>query len=145
MKYSRWFLIVSAVIFILYLSIFGAGHTIKTDYSVNKRADGGYSLKIVMNKRYWKLVTPEGLFPSFKQIYTIELIGRGSDWSYRNQEGHYYSLNEINCFQKAWDFGYAWVSNDRKYIYLNLYWVMSPDNITPADVNGKYELQSKTM
>ena len=38
----------------------------------------------------------------------------------------------------AWDFGYVWVDKERKYLYINLYSISSPDNITPYYINGKY-------
>lgn len=141
MKYSRWILLVLAVFAMLYLSIYGAGSTVKKEYSITERPDGGYSLSIVLYKRYWKLITAEGIFPSVRRTYTIELTGQGSDWVYRNQKGYYYSLDEIKSVQKEWDIGYAWLSDDRKYLYLNLFWVKAPDSVTPADVNGRYQVQ----
>lgn len=141
MKYSRWILLVCAVIAMLYLSIYGAGSTVKKEYSITERPEGGYSLSIELYKRYWKLITAEGVFPSVRRTFTIELTGKGKDWDYRNQKGYYYSLDEIQSIQKQWDFGYAWLTDDRKYLYLNLFWVKAPDGVTPADVNGRYEIQ----
>lgn len=143
MKNLRWVIFVLAVIVVLLLSAHGAGTTVKREsFSITARPDGGYSLSIVLNKRYWKLITAEGIFPSVRQTYTIELTGKGKDWSYRNQSGYYYSSDEIRSIQNQWDLGYAWLSVDRKYLYLNLFWVESPDNLASADVNGRYDMQN---
>jgi len=141
MKYSRSVLIVIAVIVMLYLSIYGAGSSVKKEYLITERPDGGYSLNIVISTRYWKLITAEGIFPSMRRALTIELSGKGVDWSYRNQRGYYYSLDEINSMRKEWDIGYAWVSDDRKYVHLNMFWVNAPDSVSTSDINGKYEIQ----
>lgn len=142
MKYSRWILLVLAGIAVLYLSIYGAGSTVKKEYSITERSDGGYSVSIVLHKRYWKLITAEGIFPSVRYGVTIDLQGEGKDWGYRNQKGYYYGLDEIQSIQGQWDFGYAWLTDDRKYLYLNLFWVRAPDGMMPADVNGRYSLQA---
>lgn len=141
MKYLRRALIIITSIAVLYLSIYGAGSTTKKEYSIAERLDGGYSLKIVLYKRYWKLITAEGVFPRVRRICTIELTGIGRDWSYRSQNGFYYSSDEIKSINREWDFGYAWISKNKKYLYLNLFWVKSPDRVSPADVNGKYQLE----
>jgi hypothetical protein len=112
-------------------------------YTVTARSDGGYSLEIELQKRHWKPITAEGIFPVEKKNYSIEIIGTGEDWSYRNQKGYYYGCDMIKSSGKICDFGYAWVSADRKYLYLNLYWVTSPDRMTPSDVNGRYDLIQK--
>ncbi len=110
------------------------------EYSIADRPDGGYSLSLIYLKRHWTPITAEGIFPTERKSYTVNIIGKGKDWTFRNQKGYYYSLNDISSLQKAWDFGYAWVDADRKYLYLNLYWVSSPEGMTPSDVNGKYLL-----
>lgn len=140
MKYSRWVLIIG-VILILYLSIFGAGSTVKMEYAIADRPDSGYLLNIVLYKRYWKLITAEGIFPKKRLTYAIEIVGKGRDWSYRNQKGYFYSLDEIKSTDKGWDFGYAWVDAEREYLYLNLYWVNSPNRIIPSDINGTFRLK----
>ncbi len=108
------------------------------NYKVTVRSDGGYSLEIDITKM--NLFSADGFFQKVKNHYVINLIGKGKDWSYRNQKGFYYGQNEILSNTSGWDFGYAWVNDDRTYLYLNLYWVASPDGIIPSDVNGKYSL-----
>jgi hypothetical protein len=108
------------------------------EYNISIRPDGGYKLLINYSKRVWQPITAEGFFPKIERSYTIELISKGKDWSFRNQKGFYYPLEKIQSADKAWDIGYAWVDANRKYIYLNLFWVKSPDGLTPSDVNGKY-------
>ncbi len=124
----------------LYISIFGFGSTIKKDYAVSVRPDGGYILNITVNKRYWTLITPEGVFPKEKLKFVINVMGKGRDWSFRGQEGFYYSLDEITTNMHHWDFGYAWIDSSRKNLYLNLFWVHAPDRMMASDVNGKYAL-----
>jgi hypothetical protein len=85
-------------------------------------------------------ITAEGFFPKVERSYTIELISQGKDWSFRNQNGFYYPLDQIKSSDKAWDIGYAWIDAERKYIYINFYWVNSPDGLRPSDVNGKYKI-----
>lgn len=70
----------------------------------------------------------------------MDIIGKGIDWSYRNQNGFYYSQDYIKSGNSAWNFGYAWVDKERRYLYVNLYRVASPDGTTPSDINGKYSL-----
>ena len=143
MKYSNKTIVafVIGVVLIAYLAIFGAGSSVNKEYSVTSRSDGGYSLDIVIHKRYWKLITAEGIFPKQRHIYNIEVIGKGKDWTYRNQKGYQYSLDDIKSNQKGWDVGFAWVNADRKHIYFNLSWVKSPDKQIPSDLNGKYSLE----
>jgi hypothetical protein len=87
-------------------------------------------------------ITAEGFFPK-KQIYNkIVLKGKGEDWSYRNQPGYFYSFPEdIEALLGSWDIGYAWVDKSRETIYLNFYWVKSPDSIAESDVNGVYKIE----
>jgi len=109
-------------------------------YSVSRKPDGGYTLNINIVKRHWKPITAEGFFPVERTSYVIDVMGKGRDWTYRAQSGFYYSSAEIKCRHQSWDFGYAWIDSERKYLYLNFYWVSSPDDIIPSDVNGKYRL-----
>lgn len=143
MKYTKKLLIIVSIIVVLYISIYGAGSTVSKEFSVVENPDGGYLLNIVLSTRYWKLITSEGIFPSLQRTLAIELTGKGTNWTYRNQNGYYYSLNEIKCSQKEWDLGYAWISDDRRYLYLNLFWVNAPNSVISSDVNDRYLL--KTM
>lgn len=111
-----------------------------SEYKISSRPDGGYSLDIVVHKRHWKPITAEGIFPKETKNYSMDIIGKGKDWSFRNQEGYYYAIEQIESKNKAWDIGFAWVDNKLEYLYLNLYWVSAPNEITPSDVNGKYSL-----
>jgi hypothetical protein len=110
------------------------------EYTVSRRSDRGYTLEIYIEKRHWKPITAEGFFPVEKKSYSIEIIGDGKDWSYREQNGYFYPLEQIQSIKKHWDIGYAWVDADRKYIYLNLYWVNAPDGLKRSDVSGKYTI-----
>ena len=139
MKYL-WLSIIG-VILLICVFIFGPGRTVYREYSVSDRPDGGYSLNVVIYKVY--LLTADGIFQSVRRTFTIELTGKGKDWGYRNQNGYYYSLEEIKSIQKQWDFGYGWLSGDRKCLYLNLFWVNAPDSIIPSDVNGRYLLKTE--
>ena len=113
------------------------------EYTILTRPDGGYKIDITYNKRHWKPITAEGIFPKEIKKYTIEIIGKGKDWSFRNQEGFYYSAEEVQSKKKAWDFGYAWIDSERRFLYLNFYWVSAPKNVTPSDVNGKYKINKE--
>jgi hypothetical protein len=108
------------------------------NYKVEVRSDGGYSLEIEITKT--NLFSADGFFRKIKNLYVIDLIGKGKDWSYRNQKGLYYSQDEILSKTTDWDFGYAWIDIERMYIYLNLYWVSGPDGMIPSDLNGKYKI-----
>lgn len=110
------------------------------EYSIINRPDGGYSLNVKFLKRHWTPITAEGIFPIEKKNYQVDIIGKGKDWTFRNQKGYYYSSDDIKSNPKAWDFGYAWVDADRKNLYLNLFWVSSPDKLIPSDISGKYLL-----
>lgn len=111
------------------------------EYSVSLRSDGGYTLLITCSKRHWNPITAEGFFPKEKEIYKIELIGEGEDWSYRNQNGYYYSLQKIISNKNHWDLGYVWVDLNRKFLYINLFWISSPNKLIESDINGKYILR----
>lgn len=140
MKYL-WVVVIGAIL-VLCVAIFGPGKTVSREYIIAERPDGGYSLNAVIYKRY--LITADGIFTGVRRTFTIVLIGKGRDLSYRNQKGYYYSLDEIKSTQKEWDLGYAWISDNHKYLYLNLFWVKAPDSVTPADVNGRYKLQTSS-
>jgi len=138
MKKAAWFFLISFLL--LHLSI-SEGHAKDIKYSVTSTGNGGYSLDIAVSKTIF--FSADGLFQNVRNHYSIDLIGKGKDWSYKNQKGFYYSLNDIESTQAYWDIGYAWVDIDRKYIYLNFYWVSSPDNLIPSDVNGRYRIEEK--
>ena len=110
------------------------------EYSVKRRSDGGYTIDITINKRHWKPITAEGFFPKQRMHFVVEVIGQGQDWSKIDQKGFFYSSEYVMSKGKAWDFGYAWIDFERKFLYLNFYWVASPDSIIPSDVNGTYNL-----
>ena len=114
------------------------------EYSVTERPDGGYTLNITYSKRHWIPITAEGFFPLEKDNFTIDIIGKGKDYTPRNQKGYYYTQEDVKSIGKLWDFGYAWIDADRKYLYLNLYWVSLPDRIVPSKVNGKYILKKNS-
>lgn len=113
---------------------------IEKNYTINQKSDGGYTIDIVSEKRSLTPITAEGIFPKITRRYHIELVGKGIDWSFRNQFGYYYNYENINSNQNDWDFGYAWIDKDREYIYLNLYQVKSPDGILNSYANGKYKI-----
>ena len=99
MKYSRLVFFGIAIV-MLYLSTYGAGSSVKKEYFIAERPDEGYSLNIGLSTWYWELIAAEGMFPSLRRALTIELTGKGMNWSYRNQKGYYYSLDEIKSSQK---------------------------------------------
>lgn len=142
MTFFRWIILI-VLILILCIVILGPGRITSIKYSIAERPDGGYLINAAVKKRY--LFTADGIFPSDRRSFIVELIGGGKDFSYRNQKGFFYSFDEIKSIQKEWDFGYAWISEDRKYLYINLFWVKSPDGVTPADVNGRYQLKGSPI
>ncbi|HOI72877.1 MAG: hypothetical protein HPY65_16680 [Syntrophaceae bacterium] len=129
--------------FVISFSMSGKSFAKDIQYTVTKRTDGGYTLKIVCKKRIWKPITAEGFFPVQETNHEIDFIGRGEDLSYRARPGYYYSLNKIESKSKSWDLGYAWVDPERKYLYLNLYWIKVPDDLAPINANGRYRLDEK--
>ncbi len=137
---KRYLIIAGIALLILYLSIFGFGSTITKDYTVSIQPDGGYLLNITVYKRYWKLITAEGVFPKERKSFLIKIAGKGRDWSARNQQGYYLAAEDISSNVKGWDFGYGWVDSAREYLYLNLYWVKSPNCMVASDVIGKFRL-----
>lgn len=112
-------------------------------YSVTSRSDGGYKLEIYVKKRHWKPITAEGFFPKEEKSYVIEIVGKGTNWDYRAHNGYFYSLDKIKSVKKHWDIGYAWVDKERKNIYINFFWVDSPDGLKPSDINGKYTIKKQ--
>jgi hypothetical protein len=113
------------------------------EYSVTERPDGGYTLNINYSKRHWIPITGEGFFPLEKGNYTIDIIGKGKDYTSRQEKGYYYTPEDVKSVGKLWDFGYAWIDTERTYLYLNMYWVSLPDGIVPSKLNGKYRLKRK--
>ena len=113
----------------------------RVDYTVQPRDDGGFTLDVLSRERFW-MPTAEGLFPSSGENFHIEIPGKGRDWSYRGQDGYYYSSNDIRTKFPHWDVGYAWIDKNRENLYLNLYHVSSPDGLGPSSINGKYRLTS---
>lgn len=112
-------------------------------YDIKCKPDGGYSIDLRINKRHWKPITAEGFFPKQEMYFKIDIVGEGKDWSSKDQPGYYYSSELVSCKGKGWDFGYAWVDRERKYLYLTFYWASSPDKMIASDVNGKYALPQK--
>lgn len=103
------------------------------EYSITKNKDGGYSINIVGDFRQE--------YSYVKTQFQIQLEGEGTDWSYRAQNGLYYSFDEIKVNGLSHgDEGYAWVNQDKTYVFLNLYWIQSPDDLRPSDLNGKYAI-----
>lgn len=135
-------ILVAIVALIISLSIFGFGCSSR-NYSVSMRSDGGYVLDVTVYKRHWKLITAEGVFPLEKTRFVINIAGKGHDWSFRNQAGFYYTIDEITTNIHDWDLGYAWVDTLQKNLYVNLFWVQAPDRLVPSDVNGKYSLSGQ--
>ncbi len=135
----------ASLIFVLVASVgyinFGTSKEIK--HQIKKRADGGYALILTGSVRHLIPLSAEGFFPKVGINYQIDLKGSGKDWEFRNQPGFYYSYpDNIECKTPRcnWDMGYAWVDKNRKTINLNFYWVMSPDSLEAASVNGSYKI-----
>jgi len=111
------------------------------DHTVQNRNDGGYTLSIQGTIRALAPITPEGFFPKRDVSYHIELVGEGENLRYRNHPGFYYPFPEkVHSNKQHWDFGYVWVDENKEYIYINLYWLDSPDGLTESDINGKYKV-----
>lgn len=136
-KYLKWVILLGLVVLVLF-ALFVKGRITSKEYKISERQDSGYSINIIVNKRY--LITADGIFSGVRRSYSVDLIGEGKDWSFRNQNGTYYSFEEIKSINKEWDFGYAWITSDNEYLYLNLYVVKEPDSLIAADVNGKYRI-----
>ena len=111
------------------------------DYKVRRRDDGGYAIDIKCTVQHWEPVTAEGFFPNEVTEMTVELIGKGADCSHQNQNGYYYERKDIRGV--LGEIGYAWIDKKHEYIYINLFWVTSPDKLTPSVINGKYRILSK--
>jgi hypothetical protein len=105
------------------------------------RVDGGYTLTLTGTERHLLPITAEGMFPKSQTNHKIVLKGKGKDWSYRNQPGYFYSFPEdIEASAISWDVGYVWVDKNRETIYLNFYWIKSPDALTASKINGAYKI-----
>jgi len=127
---------------LLLTSCVNFGTSKNIDHKVKERSDGGYTVTLSGTIRHLTPITPEGAFPKQQIYYQIELKGKGKDWSYRNQPGFYYSYpDDIECKTPHWDIGYAWVDQNRQTIYLNLYWLKSPDSLWESDINGTYKIK----
>lgn len=113
------------------------------DHQVLTREDGGFSIIIKGHTQHIQPITAEGFFPKVPINYQIDLIGKGKDWSYKNQPGFYYSYPKTVKFNKivSWDYGYVWVDQKREYIYLNFYWVVGPDDLEGSKISGKYKIK----
>jgi hypothetical protein len=135
-------LIIIPLLAILISSCADKGNYNQTETKISSRTDGGYSLKIDGYTQHMQPVTAEGFFPKQSMHYEIELLGPGKDLTYRNQPGYYYSFpNDIKSDKEHWDFGYAWVDLKREYIYLNFYWIDSPNSVNKSRVNGRYKIE----
>jgi len=130
--------LLSALILLLNLMMAEYCLAMVKNYKITVNTDGGYTLEIDTEKT--DIFSADGFLHKEKLHYVIKLIGNGENWSYRSQKGYFYSEHEILSNNRYWDIGYAWVDIERKYIYLNLYWVRYPDGMSSSDVNGKYEI-----
>jgi len=120
----------------------GEGFTRKINHNAEARDDGGYNLTLDGTIQSLMPITAEGFFPKRPFNYTIALKGKGKEWSYRNQPGYFYSFPEdIDANPHSWDMGYAWVDKNRETIYLNFYWVKSPDSLAESEINGAYKVK----
>ena len=109
---------------------------------VTKREDGGYTLLLRGYTRYMIPITAEGFFPKQGIYRQIDLIGEGIDWEYRNQRGYYYPYpDKVDSHHPHWDIGYAWVDKEKKNIYINFYWIDSPDSLKETRINGAYRIK----
>ena len=63
-----------------------------------------------------------------------------SNYLYNDDSSFYYDLDDIRHKSKTWDLGYVWVDKEREFIYLNLYWISTPDSLKPSKLHGKYKL-----
>jgi len=117
------------------------GSNRQLNHQVKKRDDGGFTIVINGTIQHFIPITAEGFFPKEPVNYRVELIGKGKDWSYRNQPGFYYSYpDSIKGELSSWDIGYAWVDEKKENIYLNFYWIASPDSLAKSKINGKYKI-----
>lgn len=120
----------------------GEGITRKINHKTEPRDDGGYTVTLSGTIQSLMPITAEGFFPKRPINYKIALKGTGKEWSYRNQPGFFYSFPEdIEAKPQSWDMGYAWVDKNRETIYLNFYWVKSPDSLTESEINGSYKVK----
>ena len=120
----------------------GEGITRKVSHKAEPRDDGGYTLTLSGTIQSLVPITAEGFFPKRPIAYEIALKGKGKEWKYRNQPGYFYSFPEdIEAKPQSWDLGYVWVDKNREIIYLNFYWVKSPDGLTESEINGAYKVK----
>ena len=131
-------LFISIIYFLLFSNSICFACNARKDYTIENRKDGGYDISLVCVEQSYLPITAEGFFPRRTLRYSMSLIGKGKDLSYRAHDGYYYSIDEIKSSHEAWDIGYAWVDKERKNIYLNLYWISTPDSLKPSEVHGKY-------
>ena len=120
----------------------GEGITRKINHKTKVRDDGGFSLTLDGTIQSLMPITAEGFFPKRQINYKILLRGKGKEWSYRNQSGYFYSFPEdIEAKPQSWDIGYVWVDKNRETIFLNFYWIKSPDSLSDSEVNGSYRIK----
>lgn len=110
------------------------------NYIISKRTDGGYTIAIRYSKRHWQPITTEGFFPLEKGICVVEIIGKGEKREHGDFKGTYYSSENLAGRSRIWDIGYAWIDDKDKYLYLNLFSVVPPDDTVSSNINGKYDL-----
>jgi hypothetical protein len=141
MKISN--LIATLCVIIVLSSCANFGSYNQIDSQVSPREDGGYTLTLKGQTQIVQPVTAEGFFPKQSIYSQIQLIGLGKNWEYRNQHGFYYQYpKDIECKNSYWDIGYAWVDEKRENIYLNFYWIDSPNSLKESKVNGKYKIRN---
>jgi hypothetical protein len=135
-------LLVITFLFLLTPSCVNLGSYSQFESKVQARDDGGYSISLIGHTQHVQPVSAEGFFPKQTVGLQIELIGTGKEWSYRNQPGYFYTYpSSIRSDPELWDMGYAWIDINKEYIYLNFYWVNSPDSLRESRVNGKYKIE----
>ena len=116
-------------------------HVVGKEYTVTENGDGGYTLNITLEERYWGW-SLDGFFPKTRSEHEITLVGRGFNRNYRNEDGFYYPMDKIRRTSLAGaDVCWAWVSATKKEIYLNLYWIRPPDKLVPAHLGGCYKIE----
>lgn len=113
----------------------------KLEYQIAERSDGGYKMSIKCVERSLQPITSEGFFPKKETFYKLNIIGKGKDLSYRKHDGYYYSIGEVESQSEVWDLGYVWIDKKRENIFLNLYWISTPDGLTKSKLHGKYKIK----
>ncbi len=114
-------------------------HVVGKEYTVTENGDGGYTLNITLESRYWGW-SLDGFFPKTRSVHEIMLVGRGYNRNTQNETGFYYRPDLIRGYGD-WDVGWAWVSATKKEIHLNLYWIRPPDKLVPAHLGGCYKIE----